>query len=193
VSLALAARADGRRGGRGTRAARGIAPIASSNKPASNQEGNKRKIQMKKEELLRKVAPCGLLCYTCAAAKHGAIRIHSQALLELLDSFDRFAEQFSAHEPRLSKYADFKQVLLSFSEASCEGCRDGICMYPGCPVSPCIKEKGYDFCFECEAFPCEEADFDPALRAKWAKANKRMREVGVEAYFNEVENKSHYA
>jgi hypothetical protein len=148
---------------------------------------------MKKEELLTKVAPCGLPCYTCAAAKGGAIQTHSQALLRLLDSFDRFAEQFSAHEPRLSKYADFKQVLLSFSEAECEGCRRGRCMYPGCPVWPCIREKWFDYCFECEAFPCEQVDFEPALREKWVRANERMREVGVEAYFNESKGQSHYA
>ena len=148
---------------------------------------------MEREELLSKVAPCGLLCYTCAAAKDSAIRIHSQALLSLLEYFDGFADQFSAHEPRLRKFPDFKDVLLLFSEAGCEGCRGGNCMYPGCRVSPCIMQKGYDFCFECEAFPCEEVDFESALRAKWVRANERMREVGVEAYFIEVKAKSHYA
>ena len=147
---------------------------------------------MRKEELLKRVAPCGLLCYTCAAAKDGAIQVHSQALLRLLESFDGFAEQFSAYEPRLSKYPDFKEVLLLFAEAGCEGCRDGDCKYPRCPVCPCIKEKGYNFCFECKAFPCEEVDSEPMLKAKWARANERMREVGAEAYFNEVKDESHY-
>lgn len=148
---------------------------------------------MVREELLRKVAPCGLLCYTCTAAKDGVIRGHSHALLRLLESFDGFADQFSAHEPRLSKYPDFKDVLLLFSEAGCEGCRGGNCMYPGCPVLPCITRKGVDFCFECDAFPCEEVDAESPLRAKWARANERMREVGAEAYFNEVKDTSHYA
>ena len=147
---------------------------------------------MEREELLRKVAPCGLLCYTCTAARDGAIRIHSQALLRLLESFDGFADQFSAHEPRLRKYPDLKDVLLLFSEAGCEGCRGGNCMYPGCRVWPCIREKQYDFCFECEAFPCEEVDFEPGLRGKWLSANERMREIGVEAYFSEVKDRSHY-
>ena len=66
-------------------------------------------------------------------------------------------------------------------------------MYPGCRVWPCISEKRYDFCLECEAFPCEEVDFEPALREKWMRANERMRESGVEAYFDEVKDKSHYA
>ena len=147
---------------------------------------------MERKELLRVVAPCGLLCYTCTAAKDGAIQIQSKALLRLLESFDGFAEQFSAHEPRLSKYPEFKDVLRLFSEAGCEGCRGGNCTYPDCRVSPCITQKGYDFCFECEAFPCERMDSDPALKAKWMRANERMKEVGVEAFFHEVKDAPHY-
>jgi hypothetical protein len=148
---------------------------------------------MERKELLSKIAPCGLACYTCTAAKDGAIQAHSQVLLRLLDSFDRFAEQFSAYDPRLKKYPDFLQVLQLFSEASCEGCRSGSCPYPECPVQPCITDKGFDYCFECEAFPCELADYDPGLRAKWLCANTRMGEIGVEAYFDEVKDRSHYA
>jgi hypothetical protein len=133
------------------------------------------------------------LCFAWASAKDGAIRTHSQALLRLLDSFDSFAEQFSEHEPRLKGYADFKQVLLSFSEAGCEGCRGGNCMYPGCSVWPCIQAKGDDFCFECEAFPCEKVGLDSPLGVKWLRANERMKEIGVEAYFNESKATSHYA
>jgi hypothetical protein len=148
---------------------------------------------MERKELLTKIAPCGLACYTCTAAKEGAIQAHSQALLTLLESFDRFAEQFSGYEPRLKKYPDFLQVLQLFSKASCQGCRSGQCPYPGCPVQPCITEKGHDFCFECESFPCEQEGFDPALKAKWLSANRRMSEIGVEAFFYEVKDKSHYA
>ena len=148
---------------------------------------------MESEELLRKVAPCGLICYTCTAAKDGAIQINSQQLLILLDSFDSYAEQFSEHEPKMKKYPDFKDVLQLFAEAGCAGCRGGKCMYPGCRVMPCIREKGYDFCFECEAFPCEEVDFEPKLREKWVRANQRMKEIGVEAYFDELKDQSHYA
>ena len=148
---------------------------------------------MERKQLLKKIAPCGLLCYTCAAAKDGAIQFHSHALLRLLESFDSFAEQFSEHEPRLRYYLDFKEVLMSFAEASCDGCREGGCMYPGCKVWLCIKENAHDFCFECRDFPCEKVDFEPALRAKWIRANQRMREIGAHDYFNEVKDKSHYA
>ena len=148
---------------------------------------------MEKRELLKRIAPCGLVCHTCTAAKDGVIRAHSSALLGLLESFDRFAEAFSAHEPVLAKYPDFVQVLRLFADAGCQGCRDGTCMYPGCPISPCIKEKGYDYCFECEAFPCDKVDSEEHLKEKWMSCSLRMRKIGVEAYFHEVKDKSHYA
>jgi hypothetical protein len=147
---------------------------------------------MDREELLRKVAPCGLVCHTCVASKNGVIQAHSQELLRLLESFDSFAARFAAHEPRLAKYPDTREVLLLFSEAVCDGCRRGNARYPGCRVSPCTSEKGYDFCFECESFPCEEVEFERGLRLKWLTANRRMRQIGAEAYFDEVKDKSHY-
>ena len=147
---------------------------------------------VEQEELQKKVAPCGLLCHTCTGAVDGVIRKHSQALLAYLENYDRFAKIFSYHEPRLKKYPEFKDVLLFFSEAGCEGCRSGNCPYPGCQISPCIIEKGYDFCFECKDFPCERVDAESPLRANWIKANERMKEIGVQAYFDEFKVKSHY-
>ena len=106
---------------------------------------------MNRGDLLKKVSPCGLLCYTCTAAKDGVIQEYSQVLLKYLDSFDSFAERFSGFESRLKKYPEFKDVLLLLSEAGCEGCRGGNFIFPDCPVCLCIAEKGYDFCFECDA------------------------------------------
>jgi hypothetical protein len=71
---------------------------------------------MEREELLKRVAPCGLLCYTCTGAKDGVIRIHGQELLRRLESFDSYAERFSIHEPRLRKYLEFKEVLQFFAD-----------------------------------------------------------------------------
>ncbi len=147
---------------------------------------------MNKETLLKNIAPCGLVCYTCAAAKGGIIQQHGREMLSFLGDFDQYAEKMSVYEKRLKKYPEFKEVLQLLGEANCEGCRDGVCKYPGCCIAPCAKEKGYDFCFECPSFPCEQADFEPLLKVKWLKANKRMKAIGAEAYFNEVKEQSHY-
>jgi hypothetical protein len=147
---------------------------------------------MDSDTLLKRVAPCGLVCYTCAAAKDGIIQQHGRELTKHLEGFEPYAEMMSAYDKRLKKYPEFKEVLQLIGEANCEGCRDGQCKFPGCGIAPCIKEKGYDFCFECPSFPCEEADFEPLLKAKWLKANERMKEIGAEAYFEEVRDRSHY-
>jgi hypothetical protein len=148
---------------------------------------------MNKELLLKRVAPCGLVCFTCAAAKDGIIQQHGRELLKYLESFDLYAEKLSVYEERLKRYPEFKEMLQLFGEADCDGCRDGVCKLPGCGVAPCIKEKGRDFCFECSSFPCDKADFEPLLKAKWLKANARMKEIGAEGYFEEVRDRSHYA
>ena len=147
---------------------------------------------MDREEFLSRVAPCGLVCYTCTMAENGAIHRHSRELLGLLTGFDSFAIKFQEYEPRLRKYASFKEILTLFSESDCKGCRGGSCTYPGCVVQPCTEEKGLDFCFECDEFPCQKVNFDPGLKRKWRTANRRMQKIGVEAYYLESKNKSHY-
>lgn len=148
---------------------------------------------MDREALLKRVAPCGLVCWTCAAAKDGIIQRRGRALRRYVEGFDPYAEKLSEFEPRLKKFPEFKAVLELIGEASCEGCRDGVCKVPGCGIAPCAKDKDVDFCFECESFPCEKADFDPLLKAKWLAANERMQEIGVETYFEEVKDSSHYS
>ena len=61
-----------------------------------------------------------------------------------------------------------------------------------CPKCQTDNPEEADFCFECGDFPCEEVNFEAGLREKWLRANERMREIGVEAYFNEVKDRSHY-
>jgi hypothetical protein len=113
--------------------------------------------------------------------------------MNLLDNFDSFANQFSNHEPGLKNYPAFKEVLLMFTKAGYGGCRGGTCMYPGCPISLCIAQKGHDFCFECDDFPCEKVNVERTLKSKWLMANRRMKAIGVQAYFDELKDKSHYA
>ncbi|MCP4599903.1 MAG: hypothetical protein GY847_05065 [Proteobacteria bacterium] len=57
---------------------------------------------MNKETLLKRVAPCGVVCYTCAAAKGGIIQQHGLEMLKHLESFDAYAKMMSAYEERLN-------------------------------------------------------------------------------------------
>jgi len=52
--------------------------------------------------------------------------------------------------------------------------------------------KGVDFCFQCDEFPCEKTSFDPDLKQRWVQMNTRMKEVGVESYFEKTKNLLRY-
>ncbi|MFW9829809.1 MAG: DUF3795 domain-containing protein [Promethearchaeota archaeon] len=147
---------------------------------------------MKYEEILERLAPCGLNCYKCYAHSNGEIRKNSTSLLNLLGSFDVYAERFSSFLPIFKHYPSFKELLSYFTKENCNGCRKGTCIYPDCQVKDCSKEKRVDFCFQCDEFPCDKTNFDPHLKRRWLKMNNRMKEIGVESYYNETKDKPRY-
>lgn len=148
---------------------------------------------MEDNEILSRLAPCGLDCSKCVGFADGNIRETSEKLLHLLGNFDRYAERFSGFLPVFRNYTQFKEVLTHFSQAGCQGCRNGACGYPDCGVVSCYRDKGVDFCFQCDEFPCDKTNFDPDLKQRWLKMNRRMKEIGVEAYFEETRDMPRYA
>ena len=144
------------------------------------------------EEILKTLAPCGLNCRKCIAYNDGEIKAVSLKLQELLGSFDRYAERFSDFLPVFKNYPAFKEFLAFFTEADCTGCRTGSCKFPNCGVSDCYKQKTVDFCFQCDEFPCEKSNFDPDLKRRWIRMNNRMKEIGIESYFQESRNLPRY-
>jgi hypothetical protein len=148
---------------------------------------------MKYDDILETLAPCGLNCGTCQAYSKGDIRKHASELKRLLGSFDTYAERFSKFLPIFKNYPGFKELLNQFSEANCKGCRQGDCKYPNCGVAACYKQKGVDFCFQCDEFPCQKSNFDQNLKQRWVAMNLRMNEIGVEEYFEEIRNVPRYS
>ena len=142
--------------------------------------------------ILELLAPCGLNCGKCQAYSAGEIKHHAAELKRLLGSFDRYAERFSSFQPVFKNYPAFRELLSQFSEANCKGCRQGDCKYPNCGVAACSKQKGVDFCFQCSEFPCEKTNFDPNLHERWITMNRRMKEIGVEAYFEKTKDEPRY-
>jgi hypothetical protein len=147
---------------------------------------------MEYKDILDNLAPCGLSCRKCFAYSEGGIRRQSMDLQELLGSFDRYAERFSAFLPVFENYPSFKELLAYLTQPHCTGCRKGTCLYPNCGVVECYQEKRVDFCFQCDEFPCERSNFDPDLKRRWIQMNNRMKEVGVEAYFEETRDLPRY-
>ncbi|MCU0646166.1 MAG: DUF3795 domain-containing protein [bacterium] len=147
---------------------------------------------MADKEILDVLAPCGLNCKKCLANAKGEIKYHSITLKNLLGSFDRYAERFSGFMPVFKNYQQFKDLLEFLTRGNCNGCRSGDCKYPNCGVAKCYQEKGVDFCFQCDEFPCDRTNFDPELKQRWLQMNNRMREIGIEAYFDETKDLPRY-
>ena len=144
------------------------------------------------DDMLNDLAPCGLSCRKCFANSQGEIAALSRQLQKRLGSFDIYAERFSAFLPAFQDYPPFKELLAYLAQGHCDGCREGICLYPDCGVTTCYQEKGVDFCFQCDEFPCEKTNFGPHLERRWRQMNERMRDVGVEAYYQETRDLPRY-
>jgi len=143
-------------------------------------------------EIKKILAPCGLNCMKCQGYAGGDIKRHASELKRLLGSFDSYAERFAKFLPVFKNYPAFKELLDQFSQADCAGCRQGDCKYPNCGVAPCSRQKSIDFCFQCAEFPCEKSNFDSNLHERWIAMNKRMKDIGVEAYFEETKDQPRY-
>ncbi|MTI79274.1 MAG: DUF3795 domain-containing protein [Firmicutes bacterium] len=148
---------------------------------------------MKYEDVLKHLAPCGLDCNRCAEFEHGNIKQLSSDLLQgLSNNYERLAEIKSKRNPIFNNYAYFKEILISFSNASCSGCRgDNVQCLISCTVKNCHKEQGVDFCFQCNRYPCDN-QFTGRLRDRWINMNNRMKEVGVVEYYHEQKQVPRY-
>lgn len=147
---------------------------------------------MEYKDIIDILAPCGLDCRRCFAYSEGEIKALSTKLQALLGSFDRHAERFSVFLPAFKDYPSFKELLAYFTRVDCDGCRKGVCKYPNCGVITCYQQRGVDFCFQCDEFPCERTGFDPDLKRRWIQMNNRMKEIGVEAHFQETRDLPRY-
>jgi hypothetical protein len=152
-------------------------------------------LSMEYKEILDSLGPCGINCQKCFAYKNGRIRQHSESLKNDFGNFEIYAERFSKllDAPVVNKYNEFKEMLDYFAASSCLGCRKQEChLFKSCNVRSCYKEKSVDFCFQCDDFPCDHTGFDIHLEQRWIKINERMKEVGVENYYDEIKDKPRY-
>ena len=137
----------------------------------------------KYEEILKNLAPCGLDCSRCYAYEKGKIKKLSKELLSHLEGFDELAADLKKFVPSFQNYALFREILLHFSKSDCKGCRNS--SFHGCAVKACANEKKIDFCFQCNEYPCNKNGFNERLYKKWRSINDKMKEMGVEAYYEE--------
>jgi hypothetical protein len=140
---------------------------------------------MEYKEALGRLAPCGLDCSRCADYNSGEIQELSTRLAQLLDGYRRVAKVKALIKPVFNGYPQFEDVLKLFTQAACSGCRGDNVLCPiECVAGACTREKGVDFCFQCEEFPCSKK-INVQIKERWLKFNLRMKEIGVEKYCEE--------
>lgn len=147
------------------------------------------------ETIKQRLAPCGLHCGKCFAFKEGDIARLSTDLVQVLGGFAAYAERFVTvlDDPVFLKYPTFQEFLDYLSTGICGGCRKENCrIAKRCNVRKCSEEKNVDFCFQCQEFPCGNTDFDDNLNSRHIAINERMKEIGVEKYYNEIKDKPRY-
>lgn len=145
--------------------------------------------------LTNKFGPCGLLCEKCFAYNNGSIKYHAKELKNNLGDFDNYAKRFEKllDEPVFGKYPDFKEFLNLLSSTSCQGCRKQEChLFKNCKVRQCYKDKGVDYCYQCQDFPCNNTGFDENLIQRWLNINTKIQDVGLQNYYNEIKDKPRY-
>jgi len=147
------------------------------------------------ENILNTLGPCGLNCEKCFAHVNGDIRKYSLKLKEKLGDFDAYAKRFETilDNPIFAKYQDFKIILDYLASENCKGCREESCkLFRDCGVRGCHQEKGVDFCFQCEEFPCNKTNFDENLHKRWIQLNTQIREEGISTYCKKTKNTPRY-
>ena len=150
---------------------------------------------MERDEILQKVAPCSLMCYTCSAYNRGVICESSNTLLKYLDGIKEFYEK---HIPdAVEDYKKFEEILCRYSAAPCFGCRStehNGCSIKGCFLLECTKDHGIDFCGECKEFPCKKTAglFEEEVHKKWLHGNQQIRDKGIEFFWENNSENPHY-
>ena len=150
---------------------------------------------MADEPIKASVAPCGLCCETCFAYVDGDIRRYSLKLREKLGNFEPYAKRFETllEDPVFKKYPDFKEMLDYFASENCRGCRNEQCkLFKTCGVRSCHQEKQVDFCYQCDAFPCNRTHFDERLYNVWVLINEKIKKSGIEPYYEKARKRDRY-
>lgn len=144
------------------------------------------------QEVVERLAPCGIDCERCVRYKDGRVRRAATDLGEALAGFENMAPRVADRLPALKEYGRFAEILDLFTQADCAGCRAAGCPLPFCAARTCYREQGVDFCFQCADYPCDRNQYPENMSERWRAYNDRMREVGAEQYYQESLDKPRY-
>jgi hypothetical protein len=144
------------------------------------------------EVVVQRLAPCGIDCHRCVRYDEGEIAALARRLKTALGGFETMAARVADRNPALREYPAFAAILDFLGEGGCPGCREGGAPLPFCAARTCFREKGVDFCFQCDEYPCDRNEYPENVAARWRAANDRMRDEGPEDYYRESLEKPRY-
>lgn len=147
---------------------------------------------MTADDHLWKLGPCGLDCSRCVWYGDGPIRSLSRQLRECLGDYARLASGQAESRPALRGYPQFQAVLELFAGADCPGCRAAADPHPFCAARTCSREKGVDFCGQCDEYPCDRNRYGQDLKGRWLAMNDRIRLVGPQRFHQEQKSRPRY-
>jgi len=116
------------------------------------------------------VAACGLYCGACGI-------------------------YLATQESDNKKILQYALVLnQTFEETLCDGCgakKKSLHCSKMCIFIECKRQKGVDFCYECEEFPCKALnEFKSKMphRIEIIESQNRMKEIGIENWLIEMQD-----
>ena len=155
---------------------------------------------MDKKIILDAIAPCSLCCHTCHAKKGGIVEATTKSLLNYYTGYLEFEKKVLPRKFKCIMKEDkkFVEMLQKKSNAKCLGCRNsehGKYCIENCFILECTKQHGIDFCGECPEFPCEKINqlFVGEVLNDWKYGNQRIKDIGIENFYNEAIARSHYS
>lgn len=129
---------------------------------------------------------------------------HKGAIVEAARNLLAFAERYGSLRliADANNACDFDEFIkglkwLASQEQLCKGCRfgGGWSWWGDCPVRDCCIQKGADFCYQCEDFPCKKLRKEPLLKRKkeMIEVNNQIKKLGIESYMQRLKKRYMHA
>ena len=139
------------------------------------------------------VSYCGR--YYCALCSYhrGTIVDAAADLLTFVEKIGSLKLMADAYN--ICDYSEFVKGLtwLASQTEPCKGCRfgGGWSWWRDCPARNCCIQKGIDFCYQCDDFPCENLQKGPLLEARKSiiDANNQIRKIGIRKWLQTLKKK----
>lgn len=136
-------------------------------------------------------ACCGLCCADCIPSDEELFRLVQALELKLAEiRFDLYAAYKAPQIPEFEEYSGFLSFLRRIGQLHCPTCRQGG-GNPQCEISPCVREKGLNGCWECgHRSRCGRLDRLRSVHRNLDHHLDLIAEMGPERWFEK--RKGHY-